>query len=170
MPSLTFIALTLFIFLAIVGGIIGIVLEGRRIDGSGAHDPATHDTVFPIVGWAILFAFNLAIEYVGAQNLTPGFKSQLGTLAILPFFYGLLATGWLIWRSAAASMRACATANRSPGARSRCCMRCAFRSCLFARSCRWRWATGSPDSRRVFSCSPRAAGADQKARSRRPLA
>jgi hypothetical protein len=55
--------------------------------------------VFPIVGWAILFALNLVIEYVGAQNLTPGFKSQLGTLAILPFFYGLLATGWLIWRS-----------------------------------------------------------------------
>jgi len=99
MPSFSFIALTLFIFLAIVGGIIGIVLEGRRIEGSGAHNPATHDTVFPIVGWAILFALNLAIEYVGAQNLTTGFKSQLGTLAVLPFFYGILTTGWLIWRS-----------------------------------------------------------------------
>jgi hypothetical protein len=101
MPSFTFIALTLFIFLAIVGGIIGIMLEGRRIPpGTGAHNPATHDTVFPIVGWAILFALYLAIEYIGAQNLTAGFKEQLGTLAVLPFFYGMLATGWLIWRSA----------------------------------------------------------------------
>jgi hypothetical protein len=47
MPPFTFIALTPFIFLAIVGGIIGIILEGRRIPaGSGAHNPATHDTVF----------------------------------------------------------------------------------------------------------------------------
>jgi hypothetical protein len=100
MPSFTFIALTLFIFLAIVGGIIGIILEERRIQaGSGAHNPATHDTVFPIVGWAILFALYLAIEYIGAQNLTAGFKAQLGTIAVLPFFYGMLATGWLIWRS-----------------------------------------------------------------------
>jgi hypothetical protein len=100
MPSFTFIALTLFIFLAIVGGIIGIILEGRRIPpGAGAHNPATHDTVFPIVGWAILFALYLAIEYVGAENLTAGFKAQLGTLAVLPLFYGMLATGWLIWRS-----------------------------------------------------------------------
>ena len=100
MPSFTFIALTLFIFLAIVGGIIGIILEGRRIpEGSGAHNPATHDTVFPIVGWAILFALYLAIEYIGAQNLTAGFKTQLGTFAVLPFFYGMLSTGWLIWRS-----------------------------------------------------------------------
>jgi len=101
MPLFTFIALTVFIFLAIVGGIIGIMLEGRRIPaGSRAHNPATHDTVFPIVGWAILFALYLAIEYVGAENLTAGFKVQLGTLAVLPLFYGVLATGWLIWRSA----------------------------------------------------------------------
>jgi hypothetical protein len=100
MPSFTFIALTIFIFLAIVGGIIGIILEGRRIPaGSGAHNPATHDTVFPIVGWAILFALYLAIEYIGTQNLTAGFKAQLGTLAVLPLIYGMLATGWLIWRS-----------------------------------------------------------------------
>jgi len=99
MPLITFFILTAFIFLAIVGGIIGIILEGRRIAGSGAHNPATHDTVFPIVGWAILFALYLAIEYVGAENLTAGFKAQLGTLAVLPLFYGMLATGWLIWRS-----------------------------------------------------------------------
>jgi hypothetical protein len=100
MPSFTFIALTLFIFLAIVGGIIGIILEGQHVPaGSGVHNPATHDTVFPIVGWAVLFALYLAVEYIGAQSLTAGFKAQLGTFAVLPFFYGMLATGWLIWRS-----------------------------------------------------------------------
>lgn len=101
MRLIVFFALTAFIFFAIVGGIVGIILEGRRIPpGSGEHNPATHDTVFPIVGWASLFALYLAIEFVGAQNLTPEFKMQLGTLAVLPFFYSLLVTAWLIWRSA----------------------------------------------------------------------
>jgi hypothetical protein len=100
MPSFTFMALTLFIFLAIVGGILGIVLEGRRIPpGSRTHNPATHDTVFPILGWTSLFALYLGVEYVGAQNMTPEFKTQLGTLALLPLFYATLATAWLIWRS-----------------------------------------------------------------------
>jgi hypothetical protein len=40
-----------------------------------------------------------AIEFVGDQNLTPEFKMQLGTLAVLPFFYAVLATARLIWRS-----------------------------------------------------------------------
>lgn len=101
MPLIPFFALTVFLFLAIVGGIIGIVLEGRRIPrGSGAHNPATHDTMFPIVGWGTLFALYLAVEYVGARNLTPQFRTQLGTFAVLPFFYALLATARLIWRSA----------------------------------------------------------------------
>jgi hypothetical protein len=101
MPSFTFIALTLFIFLAIVGGIIGIILEGRRIPpGTGAHNPATHDTVFPIVGWATLFAIYLLVENVGTENMTPGFRQQLTTLWVLPLNYAALATAWLIWRSA----------------------------------------------------------------------
>jgi hypothetical protein len=101
MKLATFFVLTIFLFLAIVGGIAGIMLEGRRIpSGSGAHNPATHDTVFPIVGWACLFALYLALEYVGAQNLTPEFRVQLGTLAVLPLIYSVLVTAWLIWRSA----------------------------------------------------------------------
>jgi hypothetical protein len=101
MQLITFLGLTVFIFLAIVGGILGIILEGQRIPaGSRAHNPATRDTMFPIVGWATLFAIYLLVEYVGAQNLTAGFKRQLGTLAVLPFFYAVLATGWLIWRAA----------------------------------------------------------------------
>jgi hypothetical protein len=101
MPAFTFIALTFFIFLAIVGGIIGILLEGRRIAaGSGAHNPATHDTVFPIVGWATLFAIYLLVENVGTQNMTPGFRQQLATLWMLPLNYAILATARLIWRSA----------------------------------------------------------------------
>src|SRR3954468_22089540 len=101
MLMVTFVVLTIFLFLAIVGGIGGIILEGRRIPpGSGAANPATHDTVFPIVGWASLFALYLAIEYVGAQNLTAEFRDQLRTLAVLPLFYSVFATAWLIWRSA----------------------------------------------------------------------
>jgi hypothetical protein len=101
MKLVTFLVLTVFLFLAIVGGIAGIMLEGRRIPpGSGAHNPATRDTVFPIVGWACLFALYLAVEYVGAQSLTREFKIQLGTLAVLPLVYSVLVTGWLIWRSA----------------------------------------------------------------------
>ncbi len=98
---LIFFLLTAFLFLAIVGGIVGIVLEGRRIPaGSGAHNPATRDAVYPIVGWAVLFAIYLLVEYVGPQNLTGGFKDQLGTVAVLPFYYAALATARLIWRSA----------------------------------------------------------------------
>ena len=101
MPLTSFLIITAFLFLAIVGGIIGIVLEGRRIPaGSGTHNPATRDTVYPIVGWGVLFALYLAIEFVGAQNLTPEFKMQLGTFAVLPFYYAALATARLIWRSA----------------------------------------------------------------------
>lgn len=96
---LTPILLTAFLFLAIVGGLIGIVIEGRRVPVL-AHNPATRDTMFPIVGWATLFAIYLLVEYVGAQNLTAEFKMQLGTLAVLPFYYAVLATAWLIWRSA----------------------------------------------------------------------
>jgi hypothetical protein len=94
-----FVAITAFIFLAIMGGLIGIILEGRRLAGSG-HNPATQDTVFPIVGWATLFALYLALQQVRDEALTPEFKWLLGTLAVLPFFYAVLATAWLIWRSA----------------------------------------------------------------------
>jgi hypothetical protein len=93
------ILLTAFLFLAIVGGLIGIVLEGRRVPAL-AHNPATRDTMFPIVGWATLFAIYLLVEYVGAQNLTLEFRMQLGTFAVLPFYYAVLATAWLTWRSA----------------------------------------------------------------------
>jgi hypothetical protein len=96
-----FVAITAFIFLAIVGGLIGIVLEGRRIAaGSGAHNPATHDTVFPIVGWASLFALYLALEFVAADEMTFELKTQLATVATLLFCYAALVTAWLIWRSA----------------------------------------------------------------------
>jgi hypothetical protein len=99
MPLTSFLVITAFLFLAIVGGIVGIVLEGRHV-AKGWHNPATHDTVFPIVGWGVLFALYLAIEFVGAQNLTGEFRMQLGTIAVLPFYYALLATARLIWRSA----------------------------------------------------------------------
>jgi len=95
-----FVAITIFIFLAIVGGIVGIMLEGRRIAGSGAHNPATQDTVFPIVGWATLFALYLALLFVRDDEMTSEFKMLVGTLVALPFYYAVLSTAWLIWRSA----------------------------------------------------------------------
>ena len=91
--------LTAFLFLAIVGGLIGILIEGRRIK-AGESNPALHDAIFSVAGWAALFALYLAIELVGAQNLTAEFRMQLGTFAVLPFYYAVLATAWLIWRSA----------------------------------------------------------------------
>jgi hypothetical protein len=102
MPLEAFVAITAFIFVAIAGGLIGLVLEGRRIpDGSEAHNPATRDTVFPIVGWASLFALYLVLEFfVAGDEMTSGFKAQLGTLAKLLLFYAALSTAWLIWRSA----------------------------------------------------------------------
>jgi hypothetical protein len=48
----------------------------------------------------VLFAIYLLVEYVGAESLTAEFRMQLGTFAVLPFFYAVLATAWLIWRSA----------------------------------------------------------------------
>jgi hypothetical protein len=96
-----FVAITVFIFLAIVGGLVGIVLEGRRIPpGTGTHNPATRDTVFPIVGWASLFALYLALEFVADDEMTLELKTQLATVATLLFCYAALATAWLIWRSA----------------------------------------------------------------------
>ena len=99
MPFGAFVAITIFIFLAILGGLAGIVLEGRRM-APGGDNPATHDTVFPIVGWATLFALYLALLFVRDEDMTPGFKAQLGTLAVVPFFYAVFSTAWLIWRSA----------------------------------------------------------------------
>ena len=98
MSPTTLISLTAFLFLAIIGGIGGIVLEGHRL-AKGADNPATRDAMWPIIGWGVLFALYLAVEYVGAQNLTAEFRMQLGTLAVLPFYYAVLATLRLIWRS-----------------------------------------------------------------------
>jgi|GEM_PF-5066524 len=96
----TFFALTVFIFLAIIGGIIGIILESRQRTASPGRNPAARDTIYPIIGWGSLFAVYFAIEFVGAQNMTPEFKTQLGTLVVLPFFYAVLSTARLIYRSA----------------------------------------------------------------------
>jgi hypothetical protein len=100
MPLVTFVVITIFIFVAIVGGLLGIILEGRRAAIGVRDNPATTDVVYPIVGWATLFVLYLALEFVGDENLTPEFKTQLGTLAVLPFYYAVLATARLIWRSA----------------------------------------------------------------------
>jgi hypothetical protein len=94
-----FVAITIFIFLAILGGVLGIMLEGRRM-ARDRDNPATRDTMFPILGWATLFALHLALSFVRDEAMTPEFRWLLGTLAVVPFFYAVFATAWLIWRSA----------------------------------------------------------------------
>ena len=68
MPFGAFVAITIFIFLAILGGVIGIILEGRRMP-PGGDNPATRDTVFPIVGWASLFVLYLALLFVRDEDM-----------------------------------------------------------------------------------------------------
>jgi len=100
MSHTALLALTTFLFLAIVGGIAGILLEARRVGADGVHNPATRDAMWPIVGWGVMFALYLVIEWIGVANLTPQFKTLLGTLTVLPFYYAVLATLRLIWLSA----------------------------------------------------------------------
>lgn len=56
--------------------------------------------LYPIASLAILFALYHAIEQVAARNLTPQFRTWLGTLVELAFYYALLSTARLIWVSA----------------------------------------------------------------------
>ena len=41
---------------------------GASRRAAAPHNPATGDTVYPIVGWAVLFAIYLLLEYVGART------------------------------------------------------------------------------------------------------
>jgi hypothetical protein len=97
----TFLALTVFVFLAIVGGIAGIIVESRRDPAtSPGFNPAVRDAIYPVVGWGSLFLLYFALELTSGRDLTPQFKSQLATLVLLPSCYAVLATARLIWRSA----------------------------------------------------------------------
>jgi hypothetical protein len=96
----TVFAFTALLFLAILGGVAGILLDRQRAPAQPAwRNPAIHDAVLPIAGWTSLFVLDLAVALVGADNLPVRIKHLLGTLAVLLLYYALLATLRLIWRS-----------------------------------------------------------------------
>jgi hypothetical protein len=78
----------------------GILLERQRAPAQRPWDnPAIHDAVLTIAGWASLFVLDLAVALIGAQNIPVRIRHLLGTLAVLLLYYALLATLRLIWRS-----------------------------------------------------------------------
>ena len=100
MSPLTVLAFTVLLFLAIVGGVAGIVLERPRSPAQRPwRYPAVRDALLPIAGWASLFALERAVALVGAEILPVGFKHLLGTLAVLLLYYAVLSTLRLIYRS-----------------------------------------------------------------------
>jgi hypothetical protein len=64
------------------------------------HNPAIRDALFPVAGWASLFALDAGVSLIGEQRLPESFKHLLGTLAVLLFYYAVLSTVRLIYRSA----------------------------------------------------------------------
>src|SRR5258706_15954649 len=99
-PTPFFLALTALLFLGMVGGIAGIVLENRE---DAAQPPwrrdSVHDVMLPIAGWGSLVLLHAAVVLVGEESLGTGFKHLLGTLALLLFYYAILATLRLIYRA-----------------------------------------------------------------------
>ena len=97
---MTFLILTAFILLAIMGGIARIWIERQRDPIRAArHNPAIRDVPFPISGWGSLFALDIGVTLIGEQRLPVRFKHLLGTLAVLIFYYAVLATLRLIYFS-----------------------------------------------------------------------
>jgi len=100
MAPLTVLVFTALLFLAILGGVAGIVLEKQRSPAQRSWcNPAIRDALLPIAGWASLFGLDFAVALVGAQNLPVRFKHLLGTLAVLLLYYAVLSTLRLIYRS-----------------------------------------------------------------------
>ena len=98
---MTFLLLTVLVLLAIVGGIAGIWIERQRDPSPTPRlNPAMRDALFPIAGWGSLFALDIGVTLVGDQRLPVTLKHLLGTLAVLVFYYAVLATLRLIYRSA----------------------------------------------------------------------
>jgi hypothetical protein len=94
-------ALTALVFVAILGGMAGILLERQRAPAQpGWRNPAVRDALLPIAGWASLFMLDRAVALIGAHNLPVRPKHLLGTLAVLLLYYALLATLRLIYCSA----------------------------------------------------------------------
>jgi hypothetical protein len=100
-PTTFFFVLTALLFLGIVGGIAGIILDNRA-DASAPlwRREAARDVLRPLAGWGSLVALHAGVVLVGEDHLDVGFKHLLGTLALLLFYYAILATLRLIYRAA----------------------------------------------------------------------
>jgi hypothetical protein len=97
MSPVTFVGFTLLVFLAVIGGIAGILIESERKDERPAGcNPAVRDALFPVAGWAAFFALYGFVIAIGGDQMPIAFKHLLGTLAVLVFYYAVLATVVLI--------------------------------------------------------------------------
>jgi hypothetical protein len=99
-PTPFFLALTALLFLGMVGGIAGIVLENRE-DASRPpwRRESVRDVMLPIAGWGSLVLLHATVVLVSEESLNTGFKHLLGTLALMLFYYAILATLRLIYRA-----------------------------------------------------------------------
>jgi len=99
-PVTFFLVLTALLFLGMVGGIAGIVLDQREhAAGTLWRREAFRDAMLPVAGWASLVVLHVGVVLIGEENLNTGFKHLLGTLALLLFYYAILATLRLIYRA-----------------------------------------------------------------------
>jgi hypothetical protein len=96
----TLFLLAALILLAMVSGLAGIVIEQQRDPArSPWRNPAVHDALLAVVGWAVLFAVSFAVELVG-ERLTLEFRHLLGALVMLPFYHAVLSGLRLVYVSA----------------------------------------------------------------------
>ena len=143
MPFGAFVAITIFIFLAILGGLVGIVLEGRRMAaGGGQPGDARHgvsdrrlgDTVRALPRAAVRARRGHDARIQGAARharggavLLCGALDRMADLALGAAHPRRLTGRWPV-----------------AGARSRISARCAFRSCSSPRSRRRRSNSRAP--------------------------
>jgi len=100
-PVAFFLVLTALLLLGAAGGIAGVLLE-RGADASTPpwRRPPVRDVLFPVAGWGSLALLHLGVVLVGDETLDVRVKHLLAALALLLFYYAILATLRLIYRSA----------------------------------------------------------------------
>jgi hypothetical protein len=100
MPSIAFLVFTTLLLLALLGASAGVLLESKQEPSRPVwQNPALRDTLLPVAGWCSLFVLDFAVTLIGIERLRMGFKHLLGTLALLLFYYAVLSTLYLIYRS-----------------------------------------------------------------------
>ena len=84
----TVLAFTALLFLAILGGVAGILLERQRAPAQPAwRNPAIRDALLPIAGWTSLFGLDVAVALrPGRQPTGPRAIPLLGRLKFPTLF------------------------------------------------------------------------------------